>query len=101
MLSTVDLPQPEWPISETNSPLAIFRLTPRRAQNRPLSVGKLMPTPVSSRWVGCMTISLAQVGVLVPADAALQREHEAVEGEADQADDDHGDHDAAEGVGAA
>ena len=34
--STVDLPQPEWPISETNSPLRIFRLKPSTTVSGPL-----------------------------------------------------------------
>src|SRR5690606_38098995 len=47
-LSTVDLPQPEWPISETNSPLAMLRLTSAKAWNRPFLVSKCLLTWVSS-----------------------------------------------------
>ena len=40
-LSRVDLPQPEWPMSATNSPLAIVRWMSRSAGNRPLAVLKV------------------------------------------------------------
>ena len=39
MVSTVDLPQPEWPISETNSPLSISRLKSSTTVSGPLGVG--------------------------------------------------------------
>lgn len=40
IFNTVDLPQPECPIMETNSPLAIFRLTLSSARYGPFGVGK-------------------------------------------------------------
>ena len=45
MLSTVDLPQPEWPMSEMNSPRFTARLMP-------LSTGLVPPGPVKvmSTW---------------------------------------------------
>ena len=39
MVSTVDLPQPEWPISETNSPLPIIRLKSSTTVSGPFGVG--------------------------------------------------------------
>jgi hypothetical protein len=36
MVSTVDLPQPEWPISDTNSFCAMFRSKPRTTATGPL-----------------------------------------------------------------
>src|SRR6185369_9095860 len=44
-LSKVDLPQPECPISATNSPLATVRLISRSATNGPLAVLKVCSTP--------------------------------------------------------
>ena len=44
MLSTVDLPQPECPMIETNSPFAIFRSTSRRTSVVGRARVKLMPT---------------------------------------------------------
>ena len=43
--SSVDLPQPECPMSATNSPLATVRLMSRSAGNRPLAVLKVCSTP--------------------------------------------------------
>ena len=37
--STVDLPQPEWPISVMNSPLFIFRSKPSTTVSGPFGVG--------------------------------------------------------------
>ncbi|MNW02335.1 hypothetical protein D3C71_1981040 [compost metagenome] len=42
--SSVDLPQPECPISVMNSPSAMPRLMSRRATNGPLRVLKVWPT---------------------------------------------------------
>ena len=42
--STVDLPQPEWPISDTNSPRSIRRSTESTTVSGPFGVGN--PTPV-------------------------------------------------------
>ncbi len=36
---TVDLPQPEWPISETNSPFSIFMSKPSTTVSGPFGVG--------------------------------------------------------------
>jgi hypothetical protein len=43
-LSRVDLPQPEWPISATNSPLATVRLTFCSAE-RPFGLEGLLDAP--------------------------------------------------------
>jgi hypothetical protein len=43
MLSKVDLPQPEWPISDTNSPWAMARLTSRSTSLDIWPRLKLMP----------------------------------------------------------
>ncbi|MCY1512399.1 hypothetical protein D9M68_468580 [compost metagenome] len=42
--SSVDLPQPECPMSVTNSPLATFRFTSRSATKRPFGVLKACST---------------------------------------------------------
>ena len=49
--SSVDLPQPEWPMRLTNSPLAICRWMPCSAGNRPLAVLKVCSTPWISRYL--------------------------------------------------
>ena len=54
-LSRVDLPQPEWPISATNSPLATVRWMSRRAWKLPLGVLKVC----STSW---MSMNLRSVG---------------------------------------
>src|SRR5216684_2324118 len=43
-LSSVDFPQPEWPMMETNSPRSTARLMPLSAGNMPLRVENVMPT---------------------------------------------------------
>ncbi len=43
MLSKVDLPQPEWPISETNSPCSMRRFTSRSTSVAIWPRRKLMP----------------------------------------------------------
>ncbi|EWS62554.1 hypothetical protein Y695_04219 [Hydrogenophaga sp. T4] len=61
-LSRVDLPQPEWPINATNSPLATVRLMSLSAGNRPFLVLKVCSTPWMSMylvvWVVLMGFSL-------------------------------------------
>ena len=43
-LSSVDLPQPEWPISAMNSPFCTDRSMSRKATNGPRLVANVMPT---------------------------------------------------------
>ena len=45
--SSVDLPHPDGPMSETNSPAATSRSTPVSATTSPSLVGKVLPTPVA------------------------------------------------------
>src|SRR3546814_1566580 len=47
---TVDFPQPEWPISEMNSPLSISRLKPSTTVSGPLGVGYILVTLKNSRY---------------------------------------------------
>jgi hypothetical protein len=39
MFNNVDLPQPEWPITQINSPCSTLRLTPSRTVNGPYIEG--------------------------------------------------------------
>src|SRR5690606_11925597 len=86
-LRTVDLPQPEWPISETNSPRAMLRLMSLRAWKRPFLVSKCLLTPVSSTNLS-MAVSLARI-----VEAPGQPQQALFQRQADQADDDDGDED--------
>ena len=43
-LSSVDLPQPEWPISETTSPYRDLQIDVLQGDEAPFLVSKLMPT---------------------------------------------------------
>ena len=55
--SSVDLPQPEWPISVTNSPLATVRSIWRSAGKRPLRVLKVCSTPWISMYLAALMTS--------------------------------------------
>ena len=50
-LSSVDLPQPEWPMSETNSPGWTSRLTSRSTDWGPLLWAKVFHTVDGQRHV--------------------------------------------------
>jgi hypothetical protein len=47
--SSVDLPQPEWPRMQTNSPSKMRALTSSMAVNGPVGVGKTLLMDESSR----------------------------------------------------
>ena len=49
MESTVDLPQPEWPISEMSSPFFILWSKPSTTVSGPLGVGNVFTTWLNSR----------------------------------------------------
>src|SRR5882762_1783874 len=86
MLSNVDLPQPECPISETNSPAWMSRLISSSAQNGPFLVSNTMRTLSICRYRSLMSSSLV-------AEAAGEQDHALLEREADQADREYRDDD--------
>src|SRR6266545_17194 len=86
ILSSVDLPQPECPISETNSPARISRLISSSAQNGPFRVWNSLRTLSICRYLPLMPSSLV-------AEAAGGEDHQLLEREADDADREDGDDD--------
>src|SRR6185437_5340975 len=78
--SRVVLPQPEGPTSATNSPSCTLKLIFSMTCRRPLSDGKPL---LSSR-----TSILVRIAPPDPP-VALQQAHQAIQRQADQADDDH------------
>src|SRR5712691_269504 len=85
-LSSVDLPQPECPISETNSPERMSRLISSSAQNGPFLVSNTMRTLSICRYPSLMLSSLV-------AEAAGGEDHQLFEREADDADREYRDDD--------
>src|SRR5713101_2244165 len=86
MLRSVDLPQPECPISETNSPERMSRLISSSAQNGPFFVSNTMRTLSICRYLPVMSSSFV-------AEAAGGEDHQLLEREADDADREDGDDD--------
>src|SRR5215212_2983458 len=85
MRSNVDLPQPEAPIRQTNSPLFTFRFASRRASMRSPLNSNCLVRPLSSR-IGTVASDI----VWAPAQqAAAKPHHDAVGEEARNADHDH------------
>src|SRR3954467_10533575 len=83
MRSSVDLPQPEAPIRQTNSPLSIFRLALRKASTGSLFTVKTFETSAMSRKV------LATVLRAPAQDVVVESDDQPVAEEAGGADDDH------------
>src|SRR5882724_2707889 len=79
ILSSVDFPHPECPISETNSPARMSRLISSSAQNGPFLVWNTMRTLSICRYRSLMSSS-------VVAEAAREQDHRLLEQEADDAD---------------
>ena len=48
MRSSVDFPQPDGPMTETNSPACTFKLTLSTASSVPVGVSNIFETPVAS-----------------------------------------------------
>src|SRR5712692_1056098 len=86
MLSSVDLPQPECPISETNSPARMSRLISSSAQNGPFLVWNTLRTLSICKYLSVIPCSLV-------AEAAGEEDHQLFEREADDADREDGDDD--------
>src|SRR6266705_4639012 len=86
MLSSVDLPQPECPISETNSPARMSRLISSSAQNGPFFVSNTLRTLSICKYLSVIPCSLV-------AEAAGSEDHQLFEREADDADREDGDDD--------
>src|SRR5712692_2533516 len=86
MLSSVDLPQPECPISETNSPERMSRLISSSAQNGPFLVWNTLRTLSICKYLSVIPCSLV-------AEAAGNEDHQLLEREADDADREDGDDD--------
>src|SRR6185369_3104114 len=91
--SSVDLPQPDGPMSETNSPGAIERLMSSRAVVRPPAVSKTLLTPeIATTLVpGCPLTSASPEGRVRPAAKReqLQQPDGDEEGQAEQRGGDH------------
>src|SRR4029078_1706645 len=81
MFISVDLPQPEGPTIATNSPSSTAKLTPSITRRPPWPVENLLATPPT-------TILLADIAPLHGLHA-LEQPGDAVEQQADHADDDH------------
>src|SRR5690606_3916267 len=91
MRSNVDLPQPEAPMRQTNSPFWICRLTSLRAcMGRPLR-GKTLPTSVMSRMGAALRVAVRSDIVLrAPLEqAVVDGDQQTVGDEAGEPDDDH------------
>src|SRR3954453_21763413 len=87
----VDFPLPEKPTMETNSPSSTWRSRPDSTSTLSLPLPKLLLTPFNDRKDMTATSALAREG-----EGRLQRVHDAVEQEADDADREHGHDDACE-----
>src|SRR5215510_3716018 len=90
MRSKVDLPQPDAPIRQTNSPRAMVRSTRASASISPSPTAKRLVTPriASSGWRTASGMVLR-----APAQQAVRDHHDdAVGDEAAHADDDHAGH---------
>src|SRR5687768_2515365 len=88
-LSSVDLPQPEWPISVTNSPCDTSRLISRSAWKRPFWVWNT----ISAFWTWMkffMGRGSSGVGV---GEALGDRDQRPLEQQTHDADDEDGDQD--------
>mmetsp|Transcript_11774 Transcript_11774/g.27604 ORF Transcript_11774/g.27604 Transcript_11774/m.27604 type:complete len:483 (+) Transcript_11774:738-2186(+) len=79
-LSSVDLPQPEWPISVVNSPRCTSRFTPCSAWKRPLRV----VNTISASWTWMKGF---MASVLVEAEAFGEAQQRPLEQQPDNADD--------------
>src|SRR5688572_7235857 len=86
--SSVDLPQPEWPISVTNSPLATVRLMSRRASKRIPRRSKTMPTVSTSMYLSMRPLARDAV-----ADTLRHEDQRLLEHESHHADHEDGDQD--------
>ena len=76
MDSTVDLPQPEWPIIDTNSPFLILRLNSSTTVRGPLAVGYTLLTLKNSRYLdspGFFKKGRRAAGVSLPAGTGRGR----------------------------
>src|SRR5579863_1595649 len=90
MRSRVDLPQPEAPIRQTNSPSGMARSTGASASSSPSPTAKRLVTPRTVRMSACPLLTV----LWAPAqEAVADRYDDAVGDESTGADDDHaGDH---------
>src|SRR5215216_1121351 len=72
--SRVDLPQPEGPISDTNSPGAIARLMSSSAIVRPPELSNVLPTPLTETTAAepCSLISASPDRRIGPAAQRIQ-----------------------------
>src|SRR5689334_7012069 len=92
-LSSVLLPQPEWPMSDTHSPWAMRRSMPCSAWKRPFLVSNTISAP-SMLMKFCMVGPQARVSRSVIEGEALGQGHQRLlQQQAHHADDDDGDDD--------
>src|SRR6202142_3943964 len=91
MRSSVDFPQPDAPIMQTNSPLGIVRSTGASASTSSSPTAKRLVTPWMPRMSGCTALLTV---LRAPAQQAIgDRDDDPVGNESACADDDHaGDH---------
>src|SRR5713101_3571560 len=90
MRSSVDLPQPEAPIRQTNSPLRTRRLASRSASMRSPCSSNCLETALSST----IGVVMSRMAGTPAQQAAAEQHHEPVRDEAGDPDDDHAaDHD--------
>src|SRR5258706_12887541 len=85
MRRSVDLPQPEAPIRQTNSPLLTSRSTWRSASTRSAPIWKILLKLLTSR----KGLRSAMVLGAPAQDAVVQHQYDAVAEEAGDADHDH------------
>src|SRR5579864_856731 len=99
MRSRVDLPQPEAPIRQTNSPLGMARSIGASASTSPSPTAKRFVTPRTVRMPACPLLTVLRA----PAqDTVAGEDDDAVGNESAGADDDHaGDHEVGARQGAA
>src|SRR4051794_6651040 len=97
MRSSVDLPHPEAPIRQTNSPFSITRFTLRNASTCSLPIMKVLPTS----WTARNDLRGAMLSTMLRApaqDAIVERDDQPVGRKAGETDDDHaGDHEVGAG----
>src|SRR5258708_17618304 len=79
--SSVLLPQPEWPISVTNSPFLIARSIPVSATKSPFFVSNVLPTASTLRY-----LLMSTGGLLVVGEALGEQHQRLLEQQADDAD---------------
>src|SRR4051812_48361001 len=87
--SSVDLPQPEAPIRQTNSPLSMTRFTPRSAATSSMPIWNVLPTSRTARKGRRGTVDLSMMLGAPPEHAIVDGDDEPVRCKACDPDHDH------------